>query len=171
MKFVSSLCNEGLKEAEYERITEIIGEYKDLPGAVIPILHEVQKFMGYLPPAVQHLIAGELNMPVVDVNGIVSFYTLFSEKPKGRYVIGVCKGTACYVKGTERLIDKLQNILGIEPGDTTKDGLFSIEVLRCLGACGLGPVMSINNQIYTRVKAEKLEEIINSYRHGDILDT
>lgn len=163
MKFVSSLCNEGLKEAEYERIMQIIKEYQDLPGAIIPILHEVQKHMGYLPPAAQHLIAGELRMPVVDVNGIVSFYTLFSEKQKGKYVIGICKGTACYVKGTERLIDKLVSILGIEPGDTTKDGMFSIEVVRCLGACGLGPVMSINENVYTRVKAEKLEEIIKSY--------
>ena len=163
MKFVSSLCNEGLKEAEYERIMQIIKEYKGLPGAIIPILHEVQKHMGYLPTAAQHLIAGELQMPVVDVNGIVSFYTLFSEKQKGKYVIGICKGTACYVKGTERLIDKLVSILGIEPGDTTKDCMFSIEVVRCLGACGLGPVMSINENVYTRVKAERLEEIIKSY--------
>lgn len=163
MKYVSSLCNEGLKDDEYERIMQIIKDYRGLPGAVIPILHEVQKHMGYLPQAAQHLIASELDLPVVDVNGIVSFYTLFSEKQKGKYVIGICKGTACYVKGTERLIDKLINILGIEPGDTTKDGMFSIEVVRCLGACGLGPVMSINENVYTRVKAERLEEIIKSY--------
>lgn len=163
MKFVSTLCHEGLEDVNYEQIMQIIKEYQELPGAVIPILHEVQKLLGYLPPTAQHLIANELEMPLVDVNGIVSFYSLFSEKPKGRYVIGVCKGTACYVKGTERLLEKLQNLLGIEPGDTTEDGMFSLEVLRCLGACGLGPVVSINEQVYTRVKAERLEEIIKSY--------
>lgn len=163
MNFISTLCNESLKSDDYDHIMEIIKEHKNQPGAVIPILHEVQNHLGYLPPAVQHLIAQEMDMPVVDVNGIVTFYTLFSEKQKGKYVIGVCKGTACYVKGTDRLIDKLRVLLGIEPGDTTKDGMFSLEVVRCLGACGLGPVLCINEVVYTRVKAEKLEEIINSY--------
>ncbi|MCR4442883.1 MAG: NADH-quinone oxidoreductase subunit NuoE [Peptococcaceae bacterium] len=167
MEFISALCQEGLKEDEYERVMSIIKEFKRQPGAVIPILHEVQKVFGYLPPAVQDLIATELGMPVVDVNGIVSFYTLFREKPKGQYVIGVCKGTACYVKGTERILSKLKSVLGIEPGDTTKDGVFSLEVLRCLGSCGLGPVIMINDKVYTRVKAEKIEEILASYYPAD----
>lgn len=165
MEFISSLCNEGLKEDEYEKIIEIIQEHKTNPGGVIPILHEVQKYLGYLPPAAQHLIAKELNIPVADVNGIVTFYTLFTEQPKGKYVIGVCKGTACYVKGTERILAKLQSILGIEKGGTTKDGMFSLEVVRCLGACGLGPVVSINEHVYTRVKPEKIQEIIESFYH------
>lgn len=154
---------EDLKEEEYQGIMEIIGRFKDQPGAVIPILHEVQKMLGHLPMIAQHMIAIELDIPVVDVNGIVTFYSLFSEKPKGKYVIGICKGTACYVKGTERILEKLKEILQIEPGDTTADGMFSLEVVRCLGACGLGPVMSINEKVYTRVKAEKLAEIISSY--------
>lgn len=166
MKLISALCNESLKSDEYEQIMAIIKEHSNQPGAVIPILHEVQNHLGYLPPAAQHLIARELEMPVADVNGIVSFYTLFSEKQKGKYVIGVCKGTACYVKGTERLIDKLIDLLEIEPGDTTGDGMFTLEVVRCLGACGLGPVMCINEVVYTRVKAERLEDIIKTYYSG-----
>lgn len=163
MKYTSSLNYEGLPEHEYERVRQIIGDWKEQPGAVIPILHEVQKHLGYLSPAVQQLIAAELGVPVAQVNGIVSFYSLFSEKPKGKYVVGVCKGTACYVKGTERILEKMKDILGIEPGDTTRDGMFSLEVVRCLGSCGLGPVVCINDRVYTRVKAEKLEEIISGY--------
>lgn len=161
MKYISSLCQEGLNEEEYENIMGTIKNLKGQPGAVIPILHEVQQYMGCLPPVAQHLVAQELDLPIVEVNGIVSFYSLFSEKPKGQYVIGVCKGTACYVKGTERLLDKLVDILGIEPGDTTDDGRFSLEVVRCLGSCGLGPVMSINEKVYTRVKPEKISDIIS----------
>jgi len=148
---------------ELSSILTIIQEHKGKPGAIIPILHKIQKQWGHIPPSAQKLVARELEMPVVEVNGIVSFYSLFSENPKGKYVIGVCKGTACYVKGTERLLDKLREILGIEAGCTTADGMFSLEVVRCLGACGLGPVMSINEKVYTRVKAEKLQEIIASY--------
>jgi len=168
MKLPFALPNESLNENEYERIIGIVNKFREQPGGVIPILHEVQKFLGYLPPYVQTIIAIELEMPVVDVNGIVSFYTLFSEKPKGKYVIGVCKGTACYVKGTDRILDKLKDILGIEPGDVTEDGMFSLEVLRCLGACGLGPVLTINEKVFTRVKAEKLQEIISSYYSTEI---
>lgn len=150
-----------------ECVMKIIQKYKGQAGAVIPVLHEIQQHLGFLPAEVQKLVAKELGMSIVDVNGIVTFYSLFSENPKGKYVIGVCKGTACYVKGTERILDKLKTILGIEVGETTKDGMFSLEVVRCLGSCGLGPVMSINEKVYTRVKAERLEEIINSYYASD----
>lgn len=163
MENKTTLFNEGLTDAAYDNVMEIIQKYKGQAGAVIPVLHEIQQYLGYLPPAAQHLVATEMEMPIVDVNGIVTFYSLFSEKQKGKYVIGVCKGTACYVKGTERILDKLEDILGIKAGDTTKDGMFSLEVVRCLGSCGLGPVISINEKVYTRVKAERLEEIINSY--------
>lgn len=157
---VSAVGNDSLTEKEYECLKKIIDDHKDKAGALIPILHEVQNKIGYLPPAAQRIIATELAIPMVNVNGIVTFYSLFTEKPLGKYVIGVCQGTGCYVKGKERLLEKIKDLLGIEPGQTTKDGMYSLKVVRCLGACGLGPAMSINDQIYTRVKPEQFEEIL-----------
>jgi NADH:ubiquinone oxidoreductase subunit E len=125
-------------------------------------LHEVQKILGYLPRWSQEKISDALGIPLSEVNSVVSFYSLFSEKPKGKYCIGVCKGTACYVRGSENIIKKLEEVLGIEAGDTTEDGKFSIEILRCLGSCGLGPVMTVNDRVFTRVKADKVKEIISS---------
>jgi len=156
-------------KAEEREFIKLICSQKKGPGAVIPVLHEVQQHLGYLPVAAQKIIGDELGLPHVVVNGIVSFYSLFRENPKGKFVIGLCKGTACYVKGEERLADKIRDILGIEPGQTTPDGMFSLEIVRCLGSCGLGPVMSINEKVYTRVKAEKLGEVFRSYYDEQVL--
>lgn len=151
-----------IMEEQKNKVEEIISSYADKPGMLIPVLHEIQNFLGYLPRWVQSMVSDAMNIPLSEVNSIISFYTLFSEKPKGRYSIGVCKGTACYVRGSNKIIEKLEEILGIEAGDTTPDGKFSIEVLRCVGACGLGPVMTINEEVYTRVKADKVKEIIQA---------
>lgn len=142
------------------QIKQIVESYRMVPGGLIPALHQVQKVLGYLPKWAQEYIANEMDIPVSEVNSIVSFYSLFSEKPKGKYCIGVCKGTACYVKNSEKVIQKLEELLGIEAGDTTDDGKYSIEILRCLGACGLGPVMTINEKVYTRVKPDRIKEIL-----------
>jgi NADH-quinone oxidoreductase subunit E/NADP-reducing hydrogenase subunit HndA len=147
---------------QMEQIESIIARYKDKPGGLIPVLHEVQKILGYLPRWAQEKISLALDIPLSEVNSIISFYSLFSEKPKGEYCIGVCKGTACYVRESEKILKKLEQVLGIEAGDTTPDGKFSIEVLRCLGACGLGPVMTVNEKVYTRMKVDKIKEIIES---------
>src|SRR5690554_1235237 len=110
----------------------------------------------------QQRVSDAMKIPLSEVNSIVSFYALFSEKPKGKYSIGVCKGTACYVRGADKIIEQLQELLGIEAGDTTPDGNFSIEVVRCIGACGLGPVVTINDTVYTRMKADKVKAVITS---------
>jgi NADH:ubiquinone oxidoreductase subunit E len=156
-----------LSEEQRERIDEIIERYKNKSGGLIPVLHEVQGVIGYLPLSVQEKISDALSIPLSEVNSIISFYSLFSEKPKGKYCIGLCKGTACYVRGSEKILKKLEDILGIEAGDVTPDGKFSIEVLRCLGACGLGPVMVINDKVYTRMKVDKVKEIIEEVRKED----
>lgn len=152
---------------ERQKVEEIISLYAGQPGALIPVLHEVQKVLGYLPRWVQTMVSDAMDIPLSEVNSIISFYALFSEKPKGKYSIGVCKGTACYVRGSNKIIEKLEEILGIEAGDTTPDGKFSIEVLRCVGACGLGPVMTINEEVYTRMKADKVKEVIHAVNQRD----
>lgn len=150
----------GFTAEQMEQVDKIIKRFEGTPGRLIPVLHETQKVLGYLPSGIQEYIARELNIPASDVYGVVTFYSLFSEKPKGKYCIGVCKGTACYVKNSQRILEKLEEILGIGGGDTTDDGKYSIEVLRCLGACGLGPVITINERVYTRVKPDRLKEIL-----------
>lgn len=156
-----------VNEEQRGQINKIINNYKDKPGGLIPVLHEVQKVLGYLPRWVQEEISEALDIPLSEVNSIISFYSLFSEKPKGKYCIGVCKGTACYVRSSEKILKKIEQILGIEAGDTTDDGLFSLEVLRCLGACGLGPVMLVNEKVYTRVKIDKVKEIIEALKNSE----
>lgn len=158
-------------DVQRQKVEDIISAYRDKPGALIPVLHEIQNALGYLPRWVQYRVSNIMNIPVSEVNSIISFYALFSEKPKGEYAIGVCKGTACYVRGVDKIIEKLEEELGIEAGDTTPDGKFSIEVMRCLGACGLGPVMVINDDIYTRIKPDKVKDIINAIRQKDGSET
>ena len=149
-------------QEQSQRVEEIIEAYKHKPGALIPVLHEIQNVLGHLPMWAQQRVSDAMKIPLSEVNSIVSFYTLFSEKPKGKYSIGVCKGTACYVRGADKIIEQLQELLGIEAGDTTPDGKFSIEVVRCIGACGLGPVVTINDTVYTRMKADKVKAVITS---------
>jgi len=161
------VCQVSNPDVQRQKVEEIISAYRDKPGALIPVLHEIQNLLGYLPRWVQDRVSNAMNIPVSEVNSIISFYALFSEKPKGKYAIGVCKGTACYVRGADKIIEKLEEELGIEAGDTTPDGKFSIEVMRCLGACGLGPVMMVNEDVYTRMKADKVKEIINAIRQKD----
>jgi len=127
------------------------------------ILSDFQKEFGYVPLEVQEIISKRLDIPVAEIYGIVTFYSMFSLKPKGKYVIGVCLGTACYVQAATQIANRLEEILGIKPGQTTNDGLFTIDVLRCLGACALAPVMVINGTIFSRVKVKELQSIIDDY--------
>jgi NADH:ubiquinone oxidoreductase subunit E len=143
-----------------QKVEKIIAAYREKPGALIPVLHEIQNELGHLPMWVQQRVSNAMNIPLSEVNSIISFYALFSEKPKGKYVIGVCKGTACYVRGADKIVEQLQELLGIEAGDTTPDGMFTIEVVRCLGACGLGPVITVNDTVYTRMKPDKTKKVI-----------
>jgi NADH-quinone oxidoreductase subunit E/NADP-reducing hydrogenase subunit HndA len=128
------------------------------------ILSKVQNEFGYIPLEVQEIISKELDIPVATIYGVVTFYSFFSLKPKGRVVIGVCLGTACYVKGSQQVIDKFCEILKIKPGETTEDGEFTIDALRCIGACGVAPAVSINGTVYPKVSVSDVQKIINHYK-------
>lgn len=147
-----------------EKVFAIIDKYKDEPSPLMIILEDVQKEFGYVPLEVQEIISQKLNIPVAEIYGVVSFYNFFSLSPKGKYVIGVCLGTACYVKNAQAVIDKLSDLLHIKPGQTTEDGLFTLEALRCLGACALAPAVSINGKVYPMLQPDKVAGVIQEYR-------
>ena len=153
----------GTKEQE-QQLMAVITEHKDQDGAVIPVLHKAQEIYGYLPIEVQEMISEGLDVPLAEIYGIVTFYTQFSLNPKGKYHIGVCLGTACYVKGSGDILDKIKEILGIEVGECTPDGLFSIEATRCIGACGLAPVLTVNDDVYGRLVVDDVAGIIKKYQ-------
>ena len=145
-------------------ITEIVERYKNEPTPTMMILEDIQKEYGYIPLEVQELVSKLTGTPVSEIYGVVTFYSFFSMVPKGKYVIGVCLGTACYVKGAQLVLDKFSEILGIKPGQTTEDGLFTIDVLRCIGACAIAPAVSINGKIYPQCKVDNVKNIIEEYR-------
>lgn len=153
-----------LRKEAIDLIKEICGRYKNEPSPLMLILADVQKEYGYIPLEVQEIISNETNIPVSDIYGVVTFYSFFSLKPKGRYVIGVCIGTACYVKGGQNVLDKFSELLKIKQGQTTEDGLFTLDGLRCIGACGIAPAISINGRVYPKVKLSDISNIIEDYR-------
>ncbi len=152
----------GTKEQE-AALLKVIADHKDEKGALMPILQKAQGIYGYLPIEVQTIISNEMNVPLEKVYGIVTFYSQFSLCPKGKYNISVCLGTACYVKGSGDLFNKLQEVLGIEDGGCTNDGKFSLESCRCIGACGLAPVLTINEDVYGKLSLDDLEGILAKY--------
>ena len=153
-----------LNEKSVARVHEIINEYRQYKTPLMMILSKVQNEFGYIPLEVQEIISKELDIPVATIYGVVTFYSFFSLKPKGRVVIGVCLGTACYVKGSQQVIDKFCEILKIKPGETTEDGEFTIDALRCIGACGVAPAVSINGTVYPKVNVSDVQKIINHYK-------
>jgi len=152
-----------LKIEAVNQIKEICARYKDEPSPLMLVLTDVQKEYGYLPLEVQEVISEELNIPVADIYGVVTFYSFFSLQPKGKYVIGVCIGTACYVKGGANVLDKFSELLKIKVGQTSSDGLFTLDGLRCIGACGIAPALTINGKVYPKVKVTDVESIIKEY--------
>ena len=153
-----------LSEAAVKQIKEICDRYQDENTPLMMILSDVQNEYGYIPLEVQEVVSEKTGIPVAEIYGVVTFYSFFSLKPKGKYVIGCCLGTACYVKGAQQIVDKFSEILGIKPGETTEDGLFTLDALRCIGACAAAPAVSINGQVYARVKVDDVPNIIKSYR-------
>lgn len=153
----------GTKEQE-EQLKSYIKEMKDVQGNLIPIMQKAQEIYGYLPIEVQTIIAREMDIPLEKVYGISTFYAMFSLEPKGKYQIAVCLGTACYVKGSGDVYAKLENTLGLQGGGCTPDGKFSLEACRCLGACGLAPVMMINGEVYGRLTPDQIPGIIAKYK-------
>lgn len=161
---LSKKSAEEFTEEQWKAIDDIIAKYKDKAGSLIPVLEEVQAVTGYLPERVQRRVAKGLNIPLSQVYGVVTFYSFFTMTPRGKHQIKVCLGTACHVKGAKRIMEYLTDKIRIEPGDCTEDRQFSLDVVRCLGACGLAPVMVIDNDIQKQVKAAKLEQIMSKYR-------
>jgi len=149
---------------KHAQLEAIIAENKPVRGSLIQVLKAAQEVYGYLPLEVQTQIAEGLDLPLEEVYGVVSFYSLFSIAPKGKYQISVCLGTACYVKGAGEIFQKLTEILGIGDGGCTPDGKFSLSACRCLGACGLAPVMTINGEVYGRLTKDKLQGILDQYK-------
>ena len=145
-------------------IAEIVERYKNEETPLMMILEAIQEEYGYIPLEVQELVGSLLNIPVAEIYGVVTFYSFFSLTPKGKYVIGVCLGTACYVKGSQLVMDKFSELLNIKPGQTTEDGLFTLDALRCIGACGIAPAISINGKVYPKVEVSNVANIIKEYK-------
>ena len=161
-KRISTLPFQGTKEQE-QKLHEIIEKHKNDPGAVMPVLQEAQDVYGYLPIEVQTMIAEGLGVPLEEVFGVSTFYSQFALTPKGKYNISVCLGTACYVKGSGDVYARLSEALGIKGGECTADGKFSLEACRCIGACGLAPVLTINDEVYGRLKPDDVDDILAKY--------
>lgn len=152
-----------LSQRRIDEIKNVCRKYGNDPGELINILHGVQDTLGYLPKEVQELIALELGISAARVYGVVSFYSFFTMKPKGKYPISVCMGTACYVRGAEKVLDEFKRQLGIEVGETTADGLFSLDSLRCVGACGLAPVVMVGQKVFGRLTQSSVKGIIDEF--------
>lgn len=153
-----------LSEAAVKKINEICDRYVDEKTPLMMILSDIQKEYGYIPLEVQELVSERTGISVAEIYGVVTFYSFFSLKPKGKYVIGCCLGTACYVKGAQQVIDKFSDILKIKPGETTEDGLFTLDALRCIGACGIAPAVSVNGKVYPKMSVDKVQQVIDEYK-------
>ncbi len=152
------------KLEQVEKLDAIIKRYKDKPGSLIPVLEEAQMVLEYLPISVQKRIAQGLKLPLSRVFGVVTFYSFFTMTPRGRHTIRVCLGTACYVRGGKSIAETLEKTLDVTEGETTADRRFTYETVRCLGACGLGPVVVIDNEVHGRMKPAKLKDTLNKYQ-------
>lgn len=150
----------GTAEQE-KKLREIIDSHKDMQGALMPVLQQAQGVYGYLPIEVQKMIAEGLDIPLAEVYGVVTFYAQFTLNPKGQYEVAVCLGTACYVKGSGDIIDAISKKLDVESGSITKDGRFSLDATRCIGACGLAPVMTVNGEVYGRLVPADVDRIFD----------
>lgn len=154
-----------LQETAVKQINEICDRYVNEKTPLMMILSDIQKEYGYIPLEVQELVSQRTGISVAEIYGVVTFYSFFSLKPKGKYVIGCCLGTACYVKGAQQIIDKFSEIIGIKPGETSEDGLFTLDALRCIGACGIAPAVTINGKVYPKLTVDAVPKIVEEYRN------
>ena len=159
----TSVPYRGTPEQE-ARLREVIAQYKGKPGATMPVLQAAQEIFGYLPEEVQIIVAEGLDIPLSEIYGVASFYAQFTLNPKGEHQISLCLGTACYVKGAGDILEELEKQLGIKAGSVTPDGKFSIDACRCIGACGLAPVMTIGSDVYGRLTVKEIGPILDKYR-------
>lgn len=157
------MCSNNLKDQYFKELGEFIDNLSDKKGALIAVLHKAQHIFGYLPQEVQKFVAKKLDLPVSKVNGVVTFYSYFTEIPTGKYVINVCMGTACFVKGAGEVLEEFERKLSIKVGQTTPDGKFTVQVLRCVGACGLAPVVTVNDKVYGHFTKQMVDKILDEY--------
>ena len=153
-----------LEKAKVQELKDYIAAMKEAPGPLMPIMQKAQELFGCLSFEVQEIIANEMNIPMSDIYGVATFYAQFNLEPKGRHIIGVCLGTACYVKNSQHILEALEKTLGISEGKTTEDGMFSLDATRCLGCCGLAPVMMIDDRVYGRLTPDDIPGIIENFR-------
>ena len=153
-----------LSEQAVRTILEICERYRDEKTPLMMILSDIQNEYGYIPLEVQELVSARTGISVAEIYGVVTFYSFFSLTPKGKYIVGCCLGTACYVKGAQQIIDKFSDVLGIKPGETSADGLFTLDALRCIGACGIAPAVSINGQVHPKMTVDKVKNIVDEIR-------
>ena len=158
------------RKQKYGELDRVIQRYSNEPGQLIRILQKAQDIFGYLPEEVQAYIAEKTEIPVAEVNGVVTFYSLFSTEPKGKNMLNVCMGTACYVKGAQQVMDALKDRLKIDEGETTPDKLFTIKSTRCVGACGLAPILVVNEDVHGKISAGDVPKIIQKYRKGEKIE-
>jgi len=152
-----------LRQEDVDKIREICASFKNDPQELINVLHKCQEHFGYLPAEVQEVISNELVVPVAKVYGVVTFYSFFTMTPKGKHPISICMGTACYVRGAEKVLDEFKKELGLQVGQTSTDGKFSLSSLRCVGACGLAPVVMVGDKTYGRVAPDDVRAILKEY--------
>lgn len=152
------------KDEREEKILQLIKDCKYDKSQLMRILNETQNLYGYIPMKAQKIISEQLGIPMAEIYGVITFYSRFSLEPKGKYNIAVCLGTACYVKGSQSVLDKVKEILGIDVGQVTPDGKFSLEATRCIGACGLAPVMTVNEEVYGKLDPSKVKDILEKYQ-------
>lgn len=152
------------QEEQYQELQEFIEVNREKRGFLIPVLHKAQEIFGYLPPEVREFVAEQMNLSVSTVMGVVTFYSFFRMHPVGRHTITVCMGTACYVRGAKKIMEALEKKLQIKPGETTEDRRFSLGIQRCLGACGLAPVIMINHDVHGRMTAKKVDQVLELYK-------
>lgn len=159
------MLRESLSKDKFDELDDFINSLEEKKGALIEVLHKAQHIFGYLPKDVQLFISKKLNIPSSKVFGVVTFYSYFTTKPRGKYVINVCLGTVCFVKGSDKVMGKFEHKLNIKCGETTPDGKFTLEGLRCVGACGLAPVVVINEKVYGHVTVDDVEKILSNYNN------
>lgn len=163
------MCPNILNEKRFKELEEFIDSLHSKEGALIEVLHKAQGIFGYLSKEVQIFISEKLSIPISKIYGVITFYSYFTTEPRGKYVINVCMGTACFVRGSGAILKEFEDVLNIKSGETTPDGKFTLEVLRCVGACGLAPVVTINDKVYGHFKKEQVEEILSKYSDEEVL--
>ena len=157
-----------ISEVGVQTICQICDRYADEKTPLMMILSDIQNEFGYIPLEVQKIVSEKTGIPVAEIYSVVTFYSFFSLEPKGKYIVGCCLGTACYVKGAQQIVDKFSEILGIKPGQTTEDGMFTIDALRCIGACGIAPAVTINGKVYPKVTVDAVAGIVKEYRDKEV---